>query len=207
MSNQSFFKNKLAVGVMTLGLATTASLLAPNSAEAVNLKFNVNGTYAAGGAITGSFFYDGTNYSNWNLTSTSTTLAPATAPLANPFTYTTTNAEINTVIPSSGTKFYISSPDSTAFPYRDLVFVFNNSLNTLLNVGDSTTLVANNRNPLAASYEQYGSNGQTLAAVIAGGTVTVAAVPERLTILGTFVAGVIGVGMKRKKQQLQKETV
>jgi len=46
MSNQSFFKNKLAVGVMTLGLATTASLLAPNSAEAVNLKFNVNGTYA-----------------------------------------------------------------------------------------------------------------------------------------------------------------
>jgi hypothetical protein len=207
MSNQSFFKNKLAVGVMTLGLATTASLLASNSAEAVNLKFNVSGTYAAGGTVTGSFFYDGTNYSNWNLTSTSTTLAPAAAPLANPFTYTTTNAELNTGTLSTDTKFYISSPDSSAFPYRDLVFVFSNSLNTLVNVGDSTTLVANNRNPLLASYEQYGSTGQTLTAAISGGTVTVAAVPEPLTILGTLVAGGIGVGMKRKKQQLQKETV
>ncbi len=48
--------------------------------------------------------------------------------------------------------------------------------------------------------------GLNQTAGVFGGTLTATAIPEPLTILGTFLAGGIGVGMKRKKQQLEKET-
>ncbi len=49
MSNKSFFNTRVAVGAMALGLATTASLMAQNPAEAANLKFVVDGTFFGGG--------------------------------------------------------------------------------------------------------------------------------------------------------------
>ncbi|WP_373478976.1 PEP-CTERM sorting domain-containing protein [Geminocystis sp.] len=210
MSNQSFFKNKLAVGVMTLGLATTASLLAPNSAEALNLKFELTGAnFAGGGTLTGSFLYDTTTnvYSNWNFISTASALSSATGGLANPFNYTPTSAPSFGTL--TGTAFQIRtgvSPNDR----RILNLLFSTSLATFDTIGQSTTLIPFDEDISFGSSDRYIQSGVTQIAGLTGGTVTVVPnydVPEPLTILGTLVAGGIGVGMKRKKQQLQKETV
>jgi hypothetical protein len=104
---------------------------------------------------------------------------------------------------SSSSAIKWSAPTASDFPYRDLGFVFASALNTLTSVGNSTTLLLDNRTPENKSYEKYGSTGQILTAALSGGTVTVTsvtntAVPEPLTILGAATAVGFGAAFKRR---------
>jgi hypothetical protein len=191
-------KNKMAL----LGAAATVGLMGGafvSPAQAVSVTYQISdGLFGAGGALTGSFDFDVSNnsYSNFNITSTSTTLGPATAPLANPFTYTSSGVE---VVFSAANGFTIVSPNGTANPYRELNLVFSSNLTGVL--GSTATLLSSPNRPLNASYEQYGALGATLTAGVSGGVVT--AVPwetDALSVIGVTTLFGFGVWNKRKRK-------
>lgn len=200
---------KLTVFLGAMTLYSMAASVGAGEAQAAIFSFSLNGTYTAGGAITGTFDYDTVSnaYSNYSFLSSATTLNPAVGALANNFTYSSASSEVNTnfATSTSATGLYLSSADSNAFPYRDLVLAFTSGLNTLTNIGDTTTLIVDNARPTNGSYEQYGSSGQTLTAAISGGTITRTAVPEPLTILGAATAVGFGAAFKRRTLKNNKK--
>jgi hypothetical protein len=196
-------KNLAFLGL--LGAAGISSMAFAPSAEAVvlNLGFN-NATFVGGGGLSGSFSFNTSNltYSNISITSTSSDIGNvATSGFSNPFTYSSSNSSI---LSQSGTSLVLRSPNS-GNPARRLTLIFQTSLATLANVGDSTSLVIYDAeaDPVTGSREAFfPSVGQSTTAGISGGTVVVTPVPFESDAFPVVASGVLlgaGFWLKRKR--------
>ncbi|AFZ43072.1 hypothetical protein PCC7418_0857 [Halothece sp. PCC 7418] len=161
----------VATAFSTLGFA--------NSAEAIILTLDFSGAnFTDNGNLTGTFDYDTTTetYSNFNIT------AASGATVNNSFTYTTANStspgdnfgfnsNSDTQFTIDAVDSFVASPDTD----RDIRFVFDQTLNTLSNVGDSRSLVTSG-NASQEQVEQGAGNFQIRS--ITGGVVTVTDVED-----------------------------
>ncbi len=191
---------KIGVGTLVLGLATTVSLL-PNQkpVQAALLTFDLDGDFAAGGDLTGSFIYDTVNseITDWDFLSGSFAGELATGDAV---TYDQTTSAFTT---NNSNNFVLSYNTGLLDPGETLVLDlgFLSGLDGLTLPGSSTTLIAGTTAP-TSSYAKYDRGTiVSFTDTITGGVVTVAAVPEPLTIVGTFMALGAGVAMKKKQQE------
>jgi hypothetical protein len=204
MSNKSFFKSKVAPGVMALGLATTASLLAPNSAQAVALKMVLSGVTTSDGAtITGDFQYTQTGiYSAFNIISTPGSIVTTGG------SYTSTSLTgAATVLGVANTNTSVSIQSGpTSSSYHFLRMLFNKDLDTM-NIGDTANIIPGTTFPVIANsfevFSQSPENNQLR--TLQGGIITAYPIPEPLTILGTGLA--LGFGGLFKSKSSKKQSV
>lgn len=195
-------KNLLITGVSALALLS----LTAKPAQAALLSLEVqNGAFTDNATFTGSFDYDTDTqtYSNWNL------IAPAGSTVTRSFTYTVLNSAspalypTGDLLPNSPNYFSLGakSGPSNGAPnnrnYNTIALGFNKALNTLVSVGQTTSI------DLDYSFEGTRRGSNTQSRSLTGGTVVVtsiAGVPEPLTVLGALTAVGFGVAFKLRKK-------
>lgn len=196
MFNTSVLTKKLAIGVAAVGLATTASVFTgADSAEAVSIRFRLNNVLTSDGAqLSGWFDYNKTTnqFYGFNITS------PAGSTITQTRTY---NDPLNSITYASNSLAIRTQPTSV-FPRDFLRLTFDRNI-TPLNIGDTANIipgVVNDDGSYTNSFEHYFKSSFNLQSrTVDGGAVVVTDVPEPLTILGTLLAGGIGVALKKKK--------
>lgn len=206
MFNRAPFTKKAALGVAVVAVGFTASLAVSSNqpAQAIQLKIvfdNVKTSNSDGNQdVTGSIIYDtvSNNYSNWNISTI------AGSQLTSAFNYTTTNSYSPSTfgvpgfggsIANSAQQFSLAKNGSTSSDFRTIFFKFNSPI-TAVGIYSLTTSGPGNN----SSFEINGSEEDyQVRRFLGGSTVTVTYVPEPVTILGTLLAGGIGVALKKKK--------
>ena len=209
MKTISSLTKNLALASLAIGVTT--SLLSAGQAKAVSLiKLNISavevGAASAPNTVTGNLVYD--QHTETVESFFFTTTAEPTSSVSETFTFDSNGGGISPGTgpgnPNSTTELFFQNNNSTTGPAAILGLRFDLDLTTL-NPGEIITLLTPNTLGGTSSLTSYQTNTSDFsnlqfAGLINDTPIEVAAVPEPLTILGTLVAGGVGVAMKKRKK-------